>query len=229
MQLEPLRESLPIGVEVYRLDLDLSAHAQSSWHLLTPDERTRAGRFLKCADRERFSQTRASVRRLLARRLGCCPAEVPLSVGCHGKPFIEEDIEGVPLFNVSHSGRHALIALANPQTISCIGVDIQQRRGDLDASSVLDIAFTSQERDEARRSGDAIQALYLRWVGKEAVLKAIGVGVTEHLQRVGVRPRASRRFDIACGVPGWGGMEAMALPVPQGYAAALAWQAKEST
>lgn len=229
MQLVSMPEAASQGIEVFRLDLDLAAELSDSLHHLTPEERRRAGRFVRAADRLRFAQTRTATRRLLGRRLGCCPADVPLALGAHGKPFVDEDPHRAPVFNVSHSGGHALIALADPCGVLHLGVDIEQHRPDLDAEIMLDAVCTDQECVSVRRASDRLSAFYQRWVGKEAVLKAIGIGVSDHLRSIGISPGGGGRLAIACEVPEWNGFQAMALPAPPGYAAALAWRTKEST
>lgn len=110
-----------------------------------------------------------------------------------------------------------------------LGVDIEQQRSDLDADVMLGVVCTAQERDSVRRAPDVLSAFYQRWVGKEAVLKAIGIGVAEHLCSIDISPQADGRLAIASEVPEWNGFQAMALPAPPGYAAALAWRTKEST
>lgn len=229
MQLVPSPDPLPPGVMLYRLDLDLATEAKEAtqaWPDLTAEERERAARFAQRADRVRFAATRATVRRLLAKRLGCAAAEVPLRTGRHGKPCVDERLAHAPLFSVSHSGRHALIALADAHALMHVGVDIEQCRDDLDADALLGLAFTEAERRAVRAAGDTLQALHARWVGKEAVLKSLGVGIAEHLPCIGIHPRADGRLDIACDIPEWAGLQAMTLRAPQGYAAALAWHAR---
>jgi 4'-phosphopantetheinyl transferase len=222
---EQLQDALPAGLEVYRLDLDLTRDADDEWAVLTAAERERAARFARRADRVRFAATRAATRRLLAQRLGCGAAQVPLAPGLHGKPFVDAPGD-VPLFNVSHSGGHALIVVADGCEVGEVGVDIEHRRDDVDTEALLEMAFTVQESREVRDARDSLQALYLRWVGKEALLKAVGVGVAEHLRSVGIHPLADGRLAIASTVPGWMGFAALALPAPRGYAAALAWRAR---
>lgn len=230
MHLVLMPDALPAGIEIFRLDLDLQSDAQQALRHLTSEERIRAWRFVRLADYLRFAQTRAAVRCLLARRLGCSPCEVPLSLESHGKPFVDDQPQqGAPLFNVSHSGSHALIALAEPCGVMQLGVDIEQQRSDLDADVMLDIVCTDQERDSVRGAPDVLSAFYQRWVGKEAVLKAIGVGVTDHLRSIAISPQSDGRLAIASEVPEWNGFQAMALPAPSGYAAAVAWRTKEST
>lgn len=225
-----LHEALPDGMELYRLDFDLTRdadHDRDGWAVLSSLERERACRFARRADQVRFASVRAATRRLLARRLGCGPGEVPLRSGVHGKPFVDAAGDA-PLFNVSHSGGHALIVLADGREVSEVGVDIEQCRGDIDAEALYELAFTAQESREVRGAADPLQALYLRWVGKEALLKAVGVGVAEHLLCVGIHPLASGALSIASTVPGLSGFTAIALPAPAGYAAALAWRTRAS-
>jgi len=223
-----LPDALPPGIEVHCLELDLRA-GSLAWPGLTPAERERAAGYRQAADRARFAQTRAAARRLLAGRMGCAPAEVPLARGPHGKPYV--DAAGAPRFSVSHAGGHALIALAESATVAQIGVDIEQQADDLldDADGLLALALTGTERAAVAQSDDPIRAFCARWVGKEAVLKAVGAGIGEHLRDVGIRPRADGRLDVLCAVPAWAGVEAATLAAPPGYAAALAWRLKEST
>lgn len=116
--------------------------------------------------------------------------------------------------------------------MSEVGIDIEECKDSVDAEAIFSLAFTERECREVRNAGDRLQALYSRWVGKEAVLKAIGVGVAEHLKSIGLHPGdpgAGGRFALECAVPEWTNFQAMALEAPAGYAAALAWRAKEST
>lgn len=229
MRLVPLHDLLPLpaGIEVHRLDLNLDAEEDGVADALVPDEHVRARRFVQRADRARFMQARATVRRLLAGRLGCHPAQVRFEVGSHGKLFVAGDAPSPPLFNVSHAGGHALIALADPGRVTHVGIDVEARTEDFDIEPVLSMAFTARECREVRASADPLDAFYRRWVGKEAVLKAVGIGMAEHLQCIGIHPDAKGGIDIDCAVPEWRGFQAMALPMPAGHAAALAWQIKE--
>jgi 4'-phosphopantetheinyl transferase len=228
-----LDEGLPPGVDLYGLAIGLDAGEHAVSNLLTANEAARARRFTRIADRARFAQTRAALRTLLADRLRCRPQEVPLASGQHGKPFVDSVGARVPLFNVSHSGAHALIAMADPDLVSCIGVDIERQRHDTELAPFLSLAFTDRERLEILAEQDVTDALYTRWVGKEAVLKAIGVGVPEHLQQVGVHPGAcadrsrTRVLQVRSDVPAWSRFQAISLAAPRGYAAALAWRHRE--
>jgi 4'-phosphopantetheinyl transferase len=227
MQLSPWPDDLPAGIEAWRLDLNLESDPLQSWPDLTVGERAHASRFVRCADRVRFAATRATVRRLLAQRLACCPSQVPLGKGSHGKPFVDGDTLDSPLFNVAHSGSHAVIAIADTRRIGDLGVDIEWCDGDADIHAVLDIAFTPEECEAVHAAPDPRAAFYLRWVGKEAVLKAVGTGLAQDLRSVSIRRTDEGALAVDCRSGAFRHMNAMALAAPRGYAAALAWRTKE--
>ncbi len=236
MSTSPIRHALrapgfplPTGIEVFRLDLDTQVDAAAARRTLTAAERARADRFARTADRGRFTATRAALRGLLAERLGQQPGAVPIAADAHGKPFVDLPGERAPAFNVSHSGVHALIALGDPRTVHALGVDIEQCRAGIEVEAMLSMAFTAREGRKVREAPDPLQALYSRWAAKEALLKAVGVGVAEHLQSIGILDRGEDgRFALECAVRAWTCYEAIALDAPAGYAAALAWCAKGS-
>ncbi|MFT3815689.1 MAG: 4'-phosphopantetheinyl transferase superfamily protein [Acidovorax sp.] len=229
MRLVPLRDGVPPFIEVFRVDVDLGRvwgeGGQAVWNDLTDAERRKVGRQRKAEDRARLAQTRAALRRVLAPRLGCRPADVPLARGTHGKPFV--DAPKAPRVNVSHAGAHGLIAVADPRVVGEVGIDIELCAPGLDVDALLALACTQRECGEVREAGDRLDALYRCWVGKEAILKAIGVGVAEHLQCVGVHAAGPRGLVIDCAVPEWRGFTAVRLRAPERYAAALAWNMKE--
>jgi len=229
MRLMPWPDPVGEGIEVHSLRFDLAEEPQAARRQLTPAERVKADRFARTADRVRFTETRAALRMLLARRVGCKPAEVPLASGLHGKPYLDLLGRGAPLFNVSHSGAHALIVLGDAAVASDVGVDIEECKAEVDVEAIARLAFTERECSEVRAAADRLHALYSRWVAKEAVLKAIGVGVAEHLRSIGIRQGAEGRIALECAVPEWTNFKAMALQAPTGYAAAIAWRAKEPT
>jgi 4'-phosphopantetheinyl transferase len=59
-------------------------------------------------------------------------------------------------------------------------------------------------------------------VAKESVLKALGLGISEHLQAVSVLAGAGEGYEIAHDHPEWADIKAWPIGAPDGYAAALA-------
>jgi 4'-phosphopantetheinyl transferase len=217
MQCLALPESVPCGTEVWLLELDLREPvSDSDLALLSEDERIRALRFRQHQDRVRSAVTRAALRRLLSGRVMTPPEELRFVVSRFGKPQLYDE-PGIE-FNVSHSGCFALIALS---TSGQVGVDIEYRDRAIDAKSLAAYVFSDRERQSAPQTAKDFIAL---WVAKESVLKALGLGIPDHLQAVSVLPSDGEGYEIAHNHPEWTGIKAWSLSVPGGYAAALALQ-----
>lgn len=212
-------DSLPAGIELFRLELDLATEPTALRAALSSEEDARLQRFVQRADRVRFAAARSALRGLLAERMGRDPLGLRFEAGPQGKPFVR----GAPRFNVAHSGTQALIALADRAVGLEVGVDIEHRSEDIDIEALGELVFTPAERAALRAADDRLAAFYLRWTGKEAVLKAIGVGIAEHLQSLDIAAGAGAAIDIVMRVPAWRAVRAIRLDAPAGYAAALAW------
>ena len=109
-----------IAVWTARLEADGARIA--AWHeLLDAAERTRAARFHRAIDRDRFVARRALLRTLLARELGRMPRDVAYDIGSHGKPVVAG---GTDLrFSSAHA--HGLWVCALGRGIE-IGCDVER-------------------------------------------------------------------------------------------------------
>jgi 4'-phosphopantetheinyl transferase len=149
------------------------------WNTLTCGEKDRANRFRRAEDRALFALTRAILRYLLSKATGVAADKIAFAEGPYGNPYLA-GIHGLH-FNVSHSGCWALIGFSDSRDI---GVDIEFMRaagGELNlARSFFSAAeyrsLEGLERDMLRSS------FYKIWTCKEAVLKAHGAGIAEHLK-----------------------------------------------
>ncbi|MFG6175954.1 4'-phosphopantetheinyl transferase family protein [Halomonas sp. THAF12] len=217
-RLQRLPGSVPAQVEVWRLALDPTAPlAAADWALLSDGERARVGRLRRHEDRLRAVATRAALRRRLAVRLDAEPRGLRLVINRHGKPRLP-DPAGLA-FNVSHAGDFALIALS---TQGEVGIDIERRLASTDEQALAALVLSPRER---RPDMTARLGFHERWVAKEAVLKALGLGIGDHLQALSVLPGGGvgeARYRLQHARADWPRLEAWALAAPAGYAAALA-------
>lgn len=187
--------------------------------LLSEEERGRASRFHRHGDRVRLAATRAALRRMLASRVMLPPDKLRFTENSHGKPRLQDDM-GIE-FNVSHAGRFALIALS---TGGQVGVDIEYRDRRIDADSLGPYVFSALERKSGLNTTDDFIE---RWVAKESVLKALGLGISEHLQAISVLPGDAGNYRIAHDHPEWTGIRVWTIEAPDCYAAALAEKSHE--
>lgn len=230
INIRPLSDpTLPRGVDIFRLTFSNSEEPfrLHDWSILSSSEQARVARFRNLADRVRFAATRATLRKLLAQRMDCAPTDVRFGELPHGKPFAvaPPNRSDGPVFNVAHSGEHALIALANPALLHEIGIDIERVDQNIERQSLAPMVFTPKECLSIETATDPVMAFYLHWCGKEAVLKAAGVGISEHLQTISLNfdSRAAIVTSIICG---WETIQVKVLDSPRGYAAAFAWRKK---
>ena len=173
-------EPTPGTVDLYIWDLDaLSLDAESDIGNLSGPEQARADRLRFERDRQRFIAGRIALRALLGRLTGEHPRDLSLSTGPHGKPFLE----GGPAFSVSHHEQHLLIGIA-PE--GRFGVDLEIRRPVPDAVELARGNFSHEEIASLRKyAGPEYSAAFLRvWTRKEALLKAIGAGLSMPLHLI---------------------------------------------
>ena len=161
--------------------VDLTPHAEReafAFDLLDAEERARWARFRYDGPRRRFALCRAALRALLCERLGRPNERLRFEASEHGKPFALVDGEAQRVsFNVSHSGAHGLIALAAEGRL---GVDVEERAPRRDMELLVRSVLTPDE--QARLAGlgerDKMYAFYDLWTMKEALLKALGTGLS---------------------------------------------------
>ncbi|BFI94501.1 MAG: 4'-phosphopantetheinyl transferase superfamily protein [Rhodanobacter sp.] len=120
---------------------------------------------------------------LLARYLGIEASAVRLVEDPHGRPALDPAHRDAFDFNWSHSGGHALLALA--QGVS-LGIDLEHRRARANALGIAQRFFTA---DEAAWLGaldgeKRLTAFLMLWTAREAVLKAMGRGIAFGLDKL---------------------------------------------
>jgi 4'-phosphopantetheinyl transferase len=160
--------------EVWLADLDAADASESALAVLSEDEQARARRFVFDVHRHRFIACRAALRARLAERLGRAPGSLRFEYGPVGKPSLAG--HDTLRFNVSHSDRYALLALADQAEV---GVDIEQIRPLSDMNALAERVFSHGERAAlAQVPGDRqADAFFAGWTRKEAYIKARGDGI----------------------------------------------------
>lgn len=175
---------LPEGVElefVFPVADDPECRAYD--HFLSGPERIRRDGFKSARRRATFAMGRVAARRLLARRLGCLPPDVPLHVADDGAV----EVVGTSVFlSISHTDEGA-VAVVGPMPV---GIDVEpshRRIGDL-SEYVLNPA----ERDAMVAESDPDGFVLRSWVAKESVLKGLRSGLRVSPGRVTLRFEGNR-------------------------------------
>jgi 4'-phosphopantetheinyl transferase len=192
------------------------------WTTLSSGEKDRANRFHRAEDRALFALTRGTLRYLLSKAKGIPADKIAFAEGPYGKPGLAG--ANGPHFNVSHSGCWALIGFSGSRDI---GVDIEFMRAAGDELDLARLFFSAAEYHslEGLAKGVLLQSFYKIWTCKEAVLKAIGAGITEHLKDFSVELTENGYVihpEPDCFSPALASVAVQPAEVPEGYAGCYA-------
>jgi 4'-phosphopantetheinyl transferase len=155
--------------------------------LLSDDERARQRSFVSPELRRRFGAARAGLRTLLGRHLDRDPRSLAFATNEFGKPRLAGD--GQVHFNLSHCEERAVLAISDAE----VGIDLERER----PVEHVDLArryfhpnevaaITASRGEPAQR-----RAFFVVWTLKEAVVKALGTGLSMPLDS----------FEVAIGAP----------------------------
>lgn len=173
------------AVHVWQLDLDCAA-LDAYAAILSEDEQARADRYSTERLRRDFMRARCGLRLVLAQYSGQAPADIVFRYGKFGKPDIDWPTAGFERhFNLSHSERRALIAIAAYP----VGVDLEYiLHGDSEIDALVDIVCHPCEKRAFALCAPAQRAMffYRIWSRKEAYCKALGVGLQGRLDNFSV-------------------------------------------
>ena len=173
------------------LYVDLTNNEEREAHafaMLDEEEQARCQRFLSVRARSQFVLCRAALRVALSERLGCANRALSFGYLEHGKPFAMINGQRADVgFNVSHSGRHGLIAIG---AHDWLGVDVEERVSKRDLEGIGSLVYGSMERRAlaAATGCDKVHLFYRLWSMKEALIKALGSGFSLNPSRFEVPP-----------------------------------------
>jgi 4'-phosphopantetheinyl transferase len=193
---------------------------------LNPRDKERAGRFRFPEDRARFVLGRGLLGSCVSRYLGYPAAPLDLAWTAEGRPFLPHDPE--VQFSISHSHEMVAVALS---VGTLVGIDLEYMRADFNAYELAERIFSEEDMKAFRAlpENEALPAFFRAWTGKEAYLKAQGVGLSGGLKEISISFRDGHEGRITDAfrennAQKW---RLEGLPLPAGYAGHLAWNDPE--
>jgi len=220
----------PNDAHVWMFSTDISARECGDFQIiLSPDERSRADRFVFESDRIRFIASHGMLRNRLAAYCETRPEALTFGVGSHGKPFLLEP--SIPIqFNLSHSGTRAVLVVT--PNVRC-GIDIEKVRSEVSDQAIAERFFCARENEWLRSlpPDQKIRGFFRLWSVKESILKADGKGMSIPLADVdtsSILARTSANVSLPDGgrvLSLWAGE----LNAGKGYTAALAVEGNPPT
>jgi 4'-phosphopantetheinyl transferase len=188
--LPPTRVKLrPNEVHVWYAFLNNSAGQCAAYdELLSKKEKERASRFVRDLDRFRYILRTGILKKLITRYSGLRPGMLRLTYGPYGKPALDDALNVDHLcFNNSESGGHALYAFAQDREI---GVDVEQIRDIPEMAHIVRLFFSKAEQAAfvSLLPQEKIKSFFDGWARKEALIKALGGGLSIPLNKFDISP-----------------------------------------
>lgn len=157
---------------------------------LSADEQAQLQRRRLPAAQRSFVLSRGCLRHLLSHYTGQSPSTLRFTYGPRGKPELSS-ISHSPAparraltFNLSHSGAWLLVGVSVAPEVRAIGVDLEELRSLNQLSGLCRRCLTPAEAKTvlALNHPQADQQFLRYWTGKEACLKALGLGIADSMQ-----------------------------------------------
>jgi 4'-phosphopantetheinyl transferase len=166
------------NIHIWNAALDQSASViRWLFSLLSLEERKRSQHFIYDRDRDRFIVRHGLLRLLLSHYIRLEPDRIKFICGQNGKPaLIDAQNKNDIRFNLTYSRGLCLFAISRRREI---GVDIEFSGRSLDYDQIVHNFFTEKEKTFYYRLNKCQResAFFNLWTKKEAVTKAIGIGL----------------------------------------------------
>jgi len=231
------------SVELWLVNVDFNRSLRDTvFSALSEEEKSGARRFLHKADRLRHATARAALREVLGRVLDCSPSQLCFEREATGRPMLVGDALGSSKstnridFNLSHSGKFALIAVSQRRRV---GVDIERFDSELDWQSLSGLVLAPTEEcfmqnlPNERRTAE----FFRTWTAKEALLKGIGCGLLLNPATFSVLSwkecgivdvcKNNKPYELSAVNHKVTCFEGHWCVVPSGYTACVAWSSSE--
>ncbi len=172
--------------------LEAAGHLREYARLCSPEEELRCGRLVFERDRRSFLAAHGLVRLALS---WCQPDVDPSSWRFHPGPFGRPELVGQLSetgLDTSLSHSEAWVACIVTRGLGC-GIDVERVGRQRDHAGLVALALTPVEANELRETPSALRPRRFIecWTLKEALAKAVGLGLHLPFDQVGFRTRGS--------------------------------------
>ena len=186
--------SCPSTTYIHYLQEEYCEHDR--FELLNKEEQERAVAFKFDQHRNLYIGAHVFLRKVLSYHTGFSPKDWKFHKNSYGKPFISNPEFKSLQFNLSHT--QGMIACA-VNKYSIVGVDIEGMRSLNYMKQMSRRNYTEKEHNDifSRENAEAqLYRFYTYWTLKEALVKAIGCGLSIPLRKVGFIQRENNDWSL---------------------------------
>lgn len=144
------------------------------WKLLSINEQKKAKKYCNKLLINRYITSHGILRCIISHHVNQPAAQLEFTNNIYGKPFLKDNnIQ----FNMSHSHNIACYVLSFNNKV---GVDVEFHDNIIDMTGISEIVFTKKEIEllKSFNTQEKYKAFYTMWTQKEALVKAIGRGLS---------------------------------------------------
>lgn len=174
-------------IHIWQASLDYN---KSKFNLLigslSEDEIERSNRFYFEKDRMQFIVRRGILKQIISKYLEINPKNLLFEYNPFGKPFlVTNSLKNNIKFNMSHSKNMALYCISSQKDV---GIDIEFTQKKVEFHLIIERFFSHNEKAFIQKitTNKRKEAFFKIWTRKEAILKAIGKGISFPLEKVDV-------------------------------------------
>jgi 4'-phosphopantetheinyl transferase len=164
------------------------------YNFLSDYEKARADRFKLESVHNCYVCVHALLRIELSKLTGTKPESIKIEISKSGKPFTSEI--NIP-FSLSRT--NSLFAFVIGRENQFLGIDIERIKYEIDYISISRNYYSIKEQHFVlffKENSDKTNAFFEIWTRKEALLKALGIGINTELRKVQVL-EGGNQIDIA--------------------------------
>lgn len=156
-------------------------HVDYLFSLLSKEEKDKCDRIIKTSDKEHYIIQRGLLKLLIGFYSKVEPMSIVIKKAPNGKPFCEGS--EVLSFNISNSDDRIVYALSNQYEV---GIDLEHTYKLRSFHEIMALFFSEEEQKGVIHYGCISKAFYKLWTGKEAALKADGLGLRGKIKALDV-------------------------------------------
>lgn len=185
-----LEKRLDLMEDIYLLNIctrDYEPFIPYFYNILSSQEREQEKKMVNEVFKKKYIVRRGLLRFVLARFINIQPTEVDYYYNQYGKPYLKNKMQDKDIyFNISHSDDCFIIGIS--QCVE-IGVDIEKKNKIKDIQALTNIVFSNNEKRifSSLKEPDSIEKMFYHvWTVKEAVSKALGIGLSIGLDNINI-------------------------------------------
>jgi 4'-phosphopantetheinyl transferase len=166
-------------IDVWKINIPSHLSLLDTFRLiLSPEEIAKANSFYQTKDKNRHIIGRGAIRSILEKYLNQPASLIKFKEETNKKPYLINSGKNNLFYNISYAADWILLAVANSE----IGVDAELIKHNFDFRGIIYKNFSGDEVNYIINYKIPADHFFLLWTRKEALIKATGQGLNDHLK-----------------------------------------------